>query len=164
MAKVILIAAIDAERGIGKDGDIPWNAPFDLQFFKFMTIGKPIVMGRKTYESIGKPLKDRTTVLVTTNSTYKSKSYNDRKLVIANNKDDLYRYVNLFKVVYICGGSTIYNQFITNAHELVLTNIKGAYNCDTFFPPYKEIFKKRATLSEFKDDQIVSIEKWKRVC
>lgn len=144
--KIILIAAINkcknSKLGIGFKNKIPWHVPEDLSFFKNTTINKIVVMGRKTYESIGKPLNNRLNIILTTDINFKVNNF-DSKVLIYNSINkliiDLKKYE---KEIYIIGGHEIYKQFlgITGlVHSIILTEINlvnksDEIECDTYFP------------------------------
>lgn len=153
-----LIAAIDEERGIGKNGSIPWDHPKDLQFFRFMTYGSKIVMGRKTFDSIGEPLKGRQTYILSERRN--GEISRDNKVVARYTNWDRLMMVDLdiYETAYVCGGESVYKQTLNMADELILTKVSGTYGCDTFFPEYKEKFDK---LVEFPITEDLIVERWK---
>src|SRR6476620_9322619 len=146
--KIILIAAIskckNSKLGIGFENKIPWDVPEDLEFFKNTTINKTIVMGRKTYESIGKPLKNRVNIILSSDSNFKIPSVHEgTEVLIYNSLNKLI--VDLKKHgkdIYVIGGHEIYKQFlgITGlVHSIILTeitsvNVNSPISCDTYFP------------------------------
>lgn len=131
--KLVLIAAHDSRLVIGKNGEIPWHYPEDLKFFKKTTLGFPILMGRKTFESIGsKPLPGRTNIVVS------SRQKSQEGILVISNPDELSElHLNADKV-FIVGGSAIYEHFLPIADELIITEIKTVFEGDTFFPDYRK--------------------------
>lgn len=129
-----LIAAHGRDFVIGKDNWMPWDLPRDLQFFKSKTLGKTIVMGRKTFESFKKPLKDRHHIVLTrqTDFTYPGVDvYHDidtLKHVLKGCHDE----------ILVIGGGEIYEQFLPIADRLYITYIDAAFTGDTYFPDYRE--------------------------
>ena len=122
---VTLIAACAKNRAIGKDNKLLWHLPSDLKRFKRLTTGKTVVMGRKTYESIGKPLPNRKNIILT----------NNKDLIIEgcetiNSISEL----NLLEDIVIIGGEQIYNLFIDYADVIELTLIDKDFEGDAFFP------------------------------
>ena len=120
---------MDKNNLIGKNNKIPWHIPGELKRFRAITMGKPIIMGRKTFESIGKPLDGRENVVLTNNKSYKQagvKSYNNISEVIS----DFTNYDEMF----IIGGSEIYALVLPLAHKLYVTKIDKIYDGDTWFP------------------------------
>ena len=127
-----LIVAHDTKRAIGKDGKIPWYIPDDLQFFKTITTGKTVVMGRKTFENIGKPLPNRTNIVLTSNP---ERMHPD---IIQISKPEFVMDYAKDKEVFIIGGGEIYSQFINLCNLLYVTEIDEEIGGDTFFPPIRE--------------------------
>lgn len=137
---ISLIAAVSAEnRVIGAGKNLPWHIPEDLQRFKRLTLGKPLVMGRATYEAIihqfGRPLGDRRTVVLSrggsTGLLEGVETYASIEDVMAALVDE--------PIVYIGGGGTIYEQFLPLATTLELTLVDGAHKGDTYFPEYEHL-------------------------
>lgn len=122
---ITIVAALDSKGGIGYQNKLPWYLPEDLQRFKSLTLNNRVVMGRKTYESIGRPLPDRTNIIVT-----HDKYYQARGCLVVNSLD-----VKL-QDVFIIGGSQIYKQFIPRADILELTHVLGTFKTDAKFPFY----------------------------
>ncbi len=133
-----MIAAMSEQRRvIGKDQEMPWHLPADLAFFKKTTLGSPIIMGRKTYESIGKPLPDRLNIVVTRNPELKIRGCEvvtspTQALQIARKES------NQSKELFITGGSHLYTHFLPQADRLYLTLIDADVEGDTLFPDYKQ--------------------------
>jgi len=126
---ISLIVAMDKNNLIGKNNKIPWHIPGELKRFRAITMGKPIIMGRKTFESIGKPLDGRENVVLTNNKSYKQdgvKTYNNISEVISDftNHDE----------IFVIGGSEIYALLLPLAHKLYITKIDKIYDGDTWFP------------------------------
>lgn len=129
-----LILAADVNHAIGKGGKLPWHLPEDLKFFKKMTDGKPIIMGRKTYESIGRPLPNRTNIVLT-----RDESFSATGVLTVNSKEEALELAakNLGETdeAMVIGGAEIYNMFLPEAHRIYLTRVytevKGA---DAHFP------------------------------
>jgi dihydrofolate reductase len=142
MVQKILIAAIDKDGGIGKDGYMPWHYPADLKLFMNLTMGHPIVMGRKTFDGMferGKvPLKGRQNIIMTSQAAeYRSRfaeTYLPSQLSFITdlNCEDLELAVDA-KIFY-CGGANLYQQVIDRADIMYLSRLTESYDCDTFFP------------------------------
>ena len=122
-------------RVIGRNGDLPWQLPADLQHFKSVTMGKPIIMGRKTFESIGRPLPDRKNIVVTRRANFISDG-----VLISNN---LTAAIALGKAIasednvdeiMVIGGGEIYAKALSDADRLYLTEVHADIDGDTFFP------------------------------
>lgn len=123
-----MIVAMDSKGAIAKNGDIPWYIPFDLQFFKTMTVGKTIVMGRKTFETIGKPLPNRTNIVLTRQPERLHPE------IIQTDKPSLVTSLSTSQEVFIAGGAEVYCQFLPLANKIYITEIDKDYEGDTFFP------------------------------
>lgn len=132
---ISLIAALDRRRGIGKDNQLPWRLPADLKRFRELTTGHHIITGRKTYESIGKPLPGRTTIIITRNRDYKAEgcfivhSLNEA-LELARSRGE--------QEVFVIGGAEIYAQALPLADRLYLTLVDAGVEADAFFPAFEE--------------------------
>ena len=128
---ISLIVALDEKGGIGKDNRLPWHINSDLKRFKSITMGHHLIMGRKTYETIDKPLPGRTTIIVTRNPNYHPdgcisvKSIEEALSVAKRNHES---------EVFIIGGGEIFRQSIDMADKIYLTNIHTVVNADTYFP------------------------------
>jgi len=131
------IAAMSLNRVIGAGNKIPWHLPEDFKWFKQMTTGQVIVMGRKTFESLGKPLPNRET-LVLSRSAFQSPGVR----TISNL--DLIDLANETRQVFICGGAQVYAQALPSCSDLYLTRVKREVEGDAFFP----LFEDRFTLAE----------------
>lgn len=142
--KVILIAAVEKNNGIGKDNAIPWKLKADMQFFKQTTSGNTVIMGRRTFESLGsKPLPNRHNVVIssqlTLGSHYHEEAGNGYKVfpTLLNAMNYLLPFVegrSHDEKVYLIGGSKIYEEGMQFASEILLTRINKSFDCDTFFP------------------------------
>lgn len=137
-----MIVAVDKKNGIGKVNSIPWHLPEDLKRFAKLTKGtgnNAVIMGRKTFDSIGKELPKRKNLVVSRNNTFNNVDnticftsiYDIQKHCMESNYDE----------VWIIGGSSIYKEFISSVKELYITEIDGDFDCDTFFvEDYKSFF------------------------
>ncbi|MED4731026.1 Dihydrofolate reductase [compost metagenome] len=126
-----MIVAMDVERGIGKENKLLWHISEDLQYFKKLTSDRTVIMGRKTFESIGKPLPRRTNVILTRDVSYKAEGC----LVYHSVDDVLSQYIKKEKEeVFIIGGEEIYRLFLPYADRLYITQVDGNFHADTFFP------------------------------
>lgn len=124
-----IIVAYAKGRVIGKEGKIPWHLPSDLQHFKEITTGHTIVMGRKTFESIGRPLPERRNVVLTHSS-----AINLPGVEVVHNKDDVLALGNVF----VIGGESVYKQFLGIADRLYITEIALEVDGDAFFPAWDQ--------------------------
>ena len=152
--KVSIIAAMDKKRGIGKDNKIPWHIPEDLKRFKALTSGHPIIMGRKTWDSLPlKPLPKRVNIVVTRNPDFSFARPGLAKLDVGGSLEEAVEIAKNAaasaegfgepKEVFIIGGGQIYEQAIKKGlvDKLYLTLVDADFDADTFFPDYSE-FKK----------------------
>lgn len=129
-----MIAAMAENRIIGLDNKMPWHLPADLQFFKRMTLGKPVIMGRKTYQSIGRPLPDRSNIVLTRDETLQIEGVSCVQTV-----QQALDIVQGVEEVMVIGGATLYEQFLPQAKRLYLTFIDLKTAGDTQFPDYQGI-------------------------
>ena len=130
MTEVVIIAAVAKNRVIGRDGKIPWHISEDLKRFKALTLGYPIVMGRKTFESLPvKPLKGRTNIVITSQKGYKSSG-----IVVRESVRSALDYCKDSDKVFLIGGQRIFEEGLKFADRLELTNVKQEYDGDAFFP------------------------------
>lgn len=123
------IVAMASNRCIGRDNALPWRLPEDLQHFKRLTMGHTLVMGRKTYQSIGRPLPGRTTLVVTHQPDWRAEGVQ----VVHSLEEALARAEG--HEVFIAGGAQLYAQALPHVRRLHLTLLEHPYEGDTFFPP-----------------------------
>lgn len=137
---ISIIAAISQNLVLGKDNKLLWHIPEDFARFKKITSGHPVIMGRKTFESIGKPLSNRTNIIITRDENYKTEG-----CLVVHSLEEAIKLAN-GKKIFIIGGGQIYKQAISLADKLYLTVIKKDFSGDTYFPDYgrfkKVIYKK----------------------
>lgn len=130
---ISLIAAMGKNKSIGIDGDMPWHLPRDLSHFKKLTTGHTIVMGRKTYESIGKPLPKRKNVVL----TRKQEGFSNEVQLIHHFHEVLnWNEKNPEKEIFVIGGGNVYKQALPFADRLYITKIDEVFAGDTFFPEF----------------------------
>ncbi len=136
---ISIICAIGKNRAIGKKNKLLWNIPEDLEHFKKITLGHPVIMGRKTFESIGRPLLDRTNIVVTRDESYQQ----DKCLVVHSLKEAIQKAKKIdSEEVFVIGGGSIYAQVIDLADKLYLTIVDDMVeDADTFFPEYDQFNK-----------------------
>ena len=133
--KVNMIAAMNTKRVIGINGKIPWVLPEDLQYFKKMTLGSSIVMGRKTWESFKGKLPGRTHYVMTRDKHY---TIDDTDVNIIHSKQELYDKLDRDKKLFIIGGEEIYKLFLDDAEKIYLTIVSNNSTGDAHFPKLKE--------------------------
>ena len=153
---ITLIVAMDPHNGIGVEGKLPWHIKEDLKLFKEKTLYHKIVMGRKTFESIGKPLPNRENFVVTRNQFF---SGTDQVNVIHNFDEFLQEYEHTDEEVFIIGGAEIYQLALPYAKRLAISHIREKYNCDTFFPMFNSNKYKEIESIDFKDFRFSLLEK-----
>lgn len=141
---ISVIVATDEKRGIGKNGKIPWRISEDFKRLKKITQGHPIIMGRKTYESIGKPLPGRTNIVISRNPAMFHQLVNDTdNFVSCNSLKEAINIANRSEgdeEIFIFGGGQIYEEAMSKGlvDRLYLTIVEGDFRADTFFPDYSE--------------------------
>lgn len=145
---ISLVAAMAKNRVIGKDNQMPWHLPSDLKHFKAVTMGKPIIMGRKTYLSIGRPLPGRLNIVISRNPDYQVEGCStatsfDEALALAGNVEE----------VMVIGGGFLYSQVLPQANKLYLTQIDLAVEGDTYFPEYQQLNLKEIRREAFSADE-----------
>ncbi len=144
--KISLIAALSENNVIGKDNKLPWNIPEDLKRFKKLTLGHPIIMGRKTFESIGRPLPGRLNIVISRNFSYQDDSVKvmsslDEAITFAKRQEELMPLPHENEI-FIIGGGQVFEQAITKADKLYLTIVHVTLDGDAFFPDYSAFTKK----------------------
>ena len=144
---ISIIVAMAKDRVIGKDNEMPWHLPADLQHFRKMTSGKPIIMGRKTYESIGRPLPKRHNIIISRNSDYEVEGCD-----VVNSLDAALEVAGDVEEIFIIGGGFLYDQTIDAADRLYLTFIDLEIDGDTFFPEYEHLNIKKIASEAHKKD------------
>ncbi|MBL4643597.1 MAG: dihydrofolate reductase [Flavobacteriaceae bacterium] len=131
MSTITIIAAIANNNALGRDNDLIWHLPADLKRFKKVTSGHHILMGRNTFESIGKPLPNRTTVIITRNSDYKAEG-----CIVVDSIEKAIDVAKEDEQIFIIGGAQIYKQTIASnlVDQLDITKVHHAFDADVFFP------------------------------
>lgn len=134
---ISIITAIGANGVIGRDNDLPWRLPADLRFFKAMTLGKPCLMARRTFESLGGGLRGRTNIVLTRNP-----DYNPDGAIVVHTIDDGLRAAeeNLGEgdEIMILGGATLYEEILPCVDRMYITRIHHEFEGDTYFPEFDE--------------------------
>ena len=143
-----LITAMDSNRLIGKDNALPWHLPADLTFFKQTTMGKPIIMGRKTFTSIGKALPGRKNIVVTRDCNFDAADCD-----VASSIEHAISMVEDSKEVMLIGGASLYQQTINRADIIYLTVIHHEFTGDTWFPKIDLKYWNLASQQNFDADE-----------
>lgn len=147
---VTIIAAIGLNNALGKDNDLIWHLPADLKRFKKTTIGFPIIMGRKTYESIGRPLPNRTNIIVTRNA-----DYHQDGCIVKSSLEEAVESVANEEHAFIIGGAQIYNQAIEQglADRLDITLVQESFEADVYFPEFDKMGWELISREDFDKDE-----------
>ena len=131
MTILSMIVAHANNRVIGKNNDMPWHLPADLAYFKKTTLGKPIIMGRKTFQSIGRPLPGRKNIVIS-----RDESYQVEGVEVVNSVEAALALVVDSEEVMVIGGGAIYQHCLAAAQRLYITHIDADIDGDTYFPDY----------------------------
>ena len=159
--KITIIAAMARNLAIGHNGDMPWHLPGELKHFKETTMGKPIVMGRKTWESIGRPLPGRQNIVVTRNRSFQARGCDlagslDQAVQIARGEE-----------VMVIGGGQLYQQALAVSDRMILTQVDCEPEADTWFPEWQSSEWRQVSLrSESADERnpyAYQVIEWVRV-
>lgn len=130
LPRLTIVVAYDSKRGIGVNNQLPWRLPEDLAHFKRVTLERPVIMGRKTFDSIGRPLPKRRNIVISRNPAWKHEgvevadSLEAALAMVANEPASL------------IGGAQIFAQGLAHADQMIITEIEHAFACDTFFPAF----------------------------
>ena len=150
---MIAIAAMSRERVIGAGGKIPWHIPEDLKFFKRTTLGNIIVMGRKTFESLGKPLPGRENWVLSRTAEYpRVKVYRHPSDIIPPGDG---------RELFVIGGAEIYSALLPLCHEILLTHVNRSVVGDTWFPEFEQEFDTGELIESGPDYEI---RRYRRIC
>jgi len=126
---ISLIVAMDQQRVIGRQGTLPWRLPKDLRHFKKTTMGKPLIMGRRTFESIGRPLPGRANIVLT-----RDRNFSHEGCLIAHDPAHALALAGEVDEVMIGGGTSVYEVFLPQTTRMYLTMVEANVGGDTFFP------------------------------
>ena len=146
---ISLIAAVGKNNELGLDNHLIFNIPGDLKFFRNTTLGKTVIMGRKTYESIGKPLPKRINIVVSN-----SLKETDGITIINSFEEVLEKYLNSEEEVFIIGGESLYNYSINYAQNIYLTKVYANAVADKYFPSFDENNYNQTLLGENKENNL----------
>jgi dihydrofolate reductase len=148
------IVAMTPDRVIGKGGNLPWHLPEDLAFFKRVTSGHPVVMGRKTYESIGRPLPKRRNIVLTRDAAWSAPG-----VEVIHWPEELDALPGLDGRVFIIGGSEIYAAFLPRLDDLLVSHVFEHWQGDTTFPAFEELFSNSEVLETH---EAFEVRRWSR--
>jgi len=165
-SKIVVISFIVAaseNNVIGKDNKLPWCLPTDMRYFKNITWGMPVIMGRKSFESLGKALKGRTNIVVTRNKNWKAEDTRvvqtiDHAITAAAETDA--------KEIFIIGGAEIFRSALPTADRIYLTRVHGNFDGDAFFPEMElgewKLISNRDCEADNKNPYAISFQVWER--
>lgn len=158
---ISLIAAMDKNRLIGADNAMPWYLPADFKYFKEITMGKPIIMGRKTFESIGKPLPGRRNIVIS------RCGFSAQGVTSVGSIGSALKAVSNVEEVMIIGGANIYQQMIDKADRMYLTHVNAVCEGDTWFPAFDEsrwnTVEEKSVVADEKNNYSFKIIKYERM-
>ena len=137
--RISLVVAMAQNRVIGRANGLPWHLPEDLKFFKRITMGKPILMGRKTHESIGRPLPGRINIVVTGNPHYQATG-----CMVVNSVQAALAVAEPAAEVMIIGGATLYRQILERADCIYLTRVQASVEGDVWLPEFEQTLWREA--------------------
>jgi dihydrofolate reductase len=150
---ITIIAAVSENNVIGNENKLPWYLPEDLENFKRVTLGKKIIMGRKTFESLPKVLPNRHHIVITNNYDYK---IDDDRVTVVNSIKHCLEILDKEEDVFVIGGEQIYRQFIDLADKLIITKVHKEVEGDTYFPEIDNKKWKEESVVDYKDFSIVT--------
>jgi dihydrofolate reductase len=133
--RLSIIAAVAANGVIGRGNGLPWHLAGDLKWFKALTLGHHMIMGRRTFDSVGKPLPGRTTVVITRDATYQPPA----GVVVVATIDDAIGVAAHDEEPFICGGGEIYRQTLHRATRMYITQVHADIEGDTTFPEFDDV-------------------------
>jgi len=147
---ISLIAAVAENGVIGKNNKLPWHLPADLQFFKKTTLGSPLIMGRKNFESIGRVLPGRTNIVLTRNPNFANAD-----LKIAHSLKEAFGIAQGTGAdeCFVIGGAEIYREALPFCQKLYITRVHGIFEGDTYMPEFEKDFRKVSSVGNFKDER-----------
>ncbi len=128
---ISIIAGMDKNRLIGQGNRLPWRLPADMKHFRRHTLGKPVLMGRKTFDSIGKPLPKRTNIILTHDRHYRAEG-----CIVTHSIEEALDTVGSCEELMVIGGASIYKLFLPRANRLYLTHIHDCFQGDVYFPAF----------------------------
>lgn len=160
---ISLLVAAGENNVIGKDNQLPWHLPGDLRYFKNQTWGMPILMGRKTFDSIGKPLPGRRSIVITRNRQWQHDG-----VAVVHSLDEAIAAGTGFgaREIFVIGGAEIFASALPAAQRLYLTRVHQAFEGDAFLPPFSEseweLVSERRCAADEKNPYAHSFQRWER--
>ena len=144
--KLTAVVAMTQDRVIGRNGTLPWHISDELKFFKKTTSGHPVVMGRKTFESIGKPLPKRENLVLTNDPAWHADG-----VEVIHRPADIRDLPLISSQVFVIGGAQVYEFFLPQMTDIIVSHIKEPYEGDTYFPPFEDRFPQSEVIFEHDD-------------
>jgi dihydrofolate reductase len=158
---ITLIVAVADNGVIGRDNTLPWHLPEDLKRFKRLTMGKPIVMGRKTFESIGKPLPGRQNIVVTRDANYRREG-----VTVVNDAESALRAAGAVPEIMVIGGAELFRALLPRARRIHLTRVHGEIEGDVMWPALDDrewsVVEREAHAADERHRYAMTFEVWER--
>lgn len=154
MKNITIIAAVGKNLELGKDNNLLWHIKEDLQFFKNITMNKPIIMGIKTFKSIPKMLPGRKHIVLTSNNPALPE-----EVLIVHSLEELLKTIKLYDEVMVIGGATVYKEMLVYSNKLILTEIDAEKEADTYFPKFDKEAWNKEEIADLEENNI----KYKRL-
>lgn len=148
------VVAMASDRAIGKDNGIPWRLPEDMRTFKRITMGHPILMGRKTWESLGRPLPGRQNIVLTRSADFRAEG-----AVVIRDWEELRAIALQDSEIMVIGGAQIYALLLPHMNKLYVSEVHGTFPADTYFPPFSHLFSSPIHVQAFSDFDLLLYER-----
>lgn len=148
------VVAMAADRAIGIKQSIPWRLPEDMKLFKRLTMGHPILMGRKTWESLGRPLPGRQNIVLTRDASFTAEG-----AIVIRSVEELSSLELMDSEVMVIGGAQIYAHLLPKMKKLYVSEVQGEYAADTWFPEFAHHFLRSTPVEQFDGFRLVLYEK-----
>lgn len=148
------VVAMAADRAIGIKQSIPWRLPEDMKLFKRLTMGHPILMGRKTWESLGRPLPGRQNIVLTRDASFTAEG-----AIVIRSVEELSSLELMDSEVMVIGGAQIYAHLLPRMKKLYVSEVQGEYAADTWFPEFAHHFLRSTPVEQFDGFRLVLYEK-----
>ena len=148
------VVAMAADRAIGIKQSIPWRLPEDMKLFKRLTMGHPILMGRKTWESLGRPLPGRQNIVLTRDASFTAEG-----ATVIRSVEELSSLELMDREVMVIGGAQIYAHLLPKMKKLYVSEVQGEYAADTWFPEFAHYFLRSTPVEQFDGFRLVLYEK-----
>ncbi len=158
MSEIIMVVAIAENGVIGRDGKLPWHLPSDLKHFKKTTMGYPLVMGRKTYESIGRPLPGRDNIVLT-----RDRSRHFPGCLTMYSLQEALAYCDTQEKVFVIGGADIFDLAFPHTDTIIVTALKREVEGDVYFPAIDRNLYRVADRVEYNEEEPYSIIRYERI-